>query len=114
MTRIQVELTGWLRSGNELEDIEQMVGWSRSTRLGIKFQIVWCEKNLCDTFSPYLELEQQKATMKRGQEQAEVRAGTNCESQLQALRALLQNEINPEQHQLTEISLQVAEAVPLP
>lgn len=32
------ESTGWLRSGDELEDIEQMAGWV-SPRLGIKFEL---------------------------------------------------------------------------
>jgi virulence-associated protein VagC len=33
-----VELTGWLRSGNWLEEIEQINGWV-SPRLGIRFEL---------------------------------------------------------------------------
>lgn len=85
------DLTGWLRSGNDLEDIEQMVGWV-SPRLGIKFELSDGELKI---YRPdgqpltYLELEQQR-------QQAEVRA-EQAESQLQ-VRALLQERgINPEQ-----------------
>lgn len=94
------ELTGWLRSGNELEDIEQMAGWV-SLRLGIKFELF--DGNLKiyrpdgQPFLTYLELEQQRKQAEVRAEQAEARA-EQAESQLRTLRALLQERgINPEQ-----------------
>ncbi len=101
------ELTGWLRSGSELEDIEQISGWV-SPRLGIKFELSNGELKIYrpdgQPFLTYLELEQQRQQAEVRAEQAEVRAeqaeirAEQAESQLQTLRTLLQERgINPEQ-----------------
>ncbi|AFZ03513.1 Uma2 family endonuclease [Calothrix sp. PCC 6303] len=99
------ELTGWLRSEDELQEIEQMVGWV-SPRLGIRFELV--DNNLQifrpdgQRFLSYLELDQlrqqecQRAEQERQRaENAESRLleerqrAENAEAELEALRALL-------------------------
>ncbi|MFH7028670.1 MAG: Uma2 family endonuclease [Heteroscytonema crispum UTEX LB 1556] len=87
------ELSGWLRSNNQLEDIQEMLGWV-SPRLGIRFELSNGELQIYrpdgEKFATYVELAQQK-------EQAQQRA-EQAEAQLQALRTLLQEKgINPEQ-----------------
>lgn len=93
------ELTIWRRSGDELEDIEQVANWV-SPRLGIKFELSEDELKIYrpdgQPFLSYLEVEQlwRQAEVRAGQaevraEQAEVRA-EQAEVQLQSLRALLQ------------------------
>ncbi len=93
------ELTGWLRSGDELAEIEQMVGWV-SPRLGIRFVLSDGELEI---YRPdgqrFLTYEQQAEAREQEQQrtqQAEARA-QQAEAQLQALRTLLQERgINPE------------------
>ena len=93
------ELTGWLRSGDELAEIEQMVGWV-SPRLGIRFVLSDGELEI---YRPdgqrFLTYEQQAEAREQEQQrtqQAEARA-EQAEAQLQALRTLLQERgINPE------------------
>ncbi len=86
------ELTGWLRSFDELTDIEQMAGWV-SPRLGIKFELSEDELKIYrpdgQSFLSYLEQARHWQQAEVRAEQAEVRA-EQAESQLQALRALLQ------------------------
>ncbi|MFH7028679.1 MAG: Uma2 family endonuclease [Heteroscytonema crispum UTEX LB 1556] len=94
------ELTGWLRSDNELQEIEQMVGWV-SPRLGIQFELFDGELQIFSPsgqrFATYLELSQQKELAQQQLEQEKQRA-EQAEAQLQALRALLQQRgINPDQ-----------------
>jgi Uma2 family endonuclease len=101
------ELTGWLRSGNELTEIEQMIGWI-SPRLGIRFELSDGELQIYHPdgrrFLTYSELaqeqEQSEARAKQAEaraEQAETRA-EQAEAELQALRALLQERgIHPDQ-----------------
>lgn len=94
------ELTGWLRSGNELAEIEQMIGWV-SPRLGIRFELsdgelqIYCRDGR--RFLTYSELAQEQEQAEARAKQAEARA-EQAEAELQALRALLQKQgINPDQ-----------------
>jgi Uma2 family endonuclease len=110
----EVELIGWLRSGKDLEIIEEMNGWV-SPRLEIKFQVT--SENI-EIFSPsgerflsYVELaqlrEQEKQRADEEQQRAEQErqradeAMTQLEQEkqrYQALEALLrERRINPEQ-----------------
>ena len=110
----EVELIGWLRSGEDLEIIEEMNGWV-SPRLEIKFQVT--SENL-EIFSPsgerflsYVELAQLREQEKQRAEQEYQRAEqerqradealTQLEQErqrYQALEALLRERgINPEQ-----------------
>jgi Uma2 family endonuclease len=94
------ELTGWLRSGNELEAIEEMMGWI-SPRLGIRFELSEGELVIyrpdAERFATYVELAQRLEQERQEKEQERQRA-EQAEAQLQALRALLQERgINPEQ-----------------
>jgi Uma2 family endonuclease len=87
------ELSGWLRSGNELTEIPEMSGWV-SPRLGIRFELSDGELLIYrpngQRFLSYEELDQQREQERQRAEQAE--------AELQALRALLQERgINPEQ-----------------
>ncbi|MCG6134586.1 MAG: Uma2 family endonuclease [Nostoc sp. LLA-1] len=87
------ELSGWLRSGNELAEIPEMSGWV-SPRLGIRFELSDGELLIYrpngQRFLSYEELDQQREQERQRAEQAE--------AELQALRALLQERgINPEQ-----------------
>jgi len=94
------ELSGWMRSGDELAEIPEMVGWT-SPRLGIRFELSGEDLVIYrpdgQQFLTYVELDQQR-------QQAEARAAQErqraeqAEAQLQALRALLQERgINPDQ-----------------
>ena len=100
------KLLVWLRSGNELEAIEQVAGWV-SPRLSIRFELSESELKIYrpdgQLFLSYLEVEQQRQQAKERAEQAEERAeqaqkrAEQAETQLQTLRALLQERgINPE------------------
>jgi Uma2 family endonuclease len=79
------ELTGWLRCGDELAEIEQMIGWV-SPRLGVRFEVSDDELQIYrpdgQRFLSYSELDQQRQQERQRAEQAE--------AELQALRALLQ------------------------
>ena len=100
------KLVLWLRSGDELEAIEQLAGWV-SPRLGIRFELSEDELKIYrpdgQLFLSYLEVEQQRQQAEERAElaqkrikQAEERAEL-AESQLQTLRALLQERgIDPE------------------
>ena len=109
-----VELIGWLRSGEELEVIEEMSGWV-SPRLGVRFQLT--PDNL-EIFSPsgerfltYVELaqlreqERQRTDEERQRADEEPQRADEALTQLeqerqryQALEALLRERgINPEQ-----------------
>ena len=93
------KLVLWLRSGNELEAIEQVAGWV-SPRLGIRFELSQSELKIYrpdgQLFLSYLEVEQQRQQAEERAEQAEERA-EQAETQLQSLRTLLQKRgINPE------------------
>jgi len=86
------ELTGWLRSSNELQKIDEMAGWV-SPQLKIRFELAEGELEIYQPdgqkFVTYVELAQQK-------QQAQQRA-EEAESQLQALGTLLQERgINPD------------------
>ncbi|NMG20558.1 Uma2 family endonuclease [Brasilonema bromeliae] len=94
------ELTGWLRSGNELAEIEQMIGWV-SPRLNIRFELSDGELQIYhpdgQRFLNYVELAQKQEQAEARAKQAETRA-EQAEAELQALRALLQQRgINPDQ-----------------
>ena len=101
----KVDLTGWLRSEDGLEVIEEMAGWV-SPRLGIRFELAEGELIIYrpdgERFANYLELaqrvEQERQEKKQAQQQAEqerLRA-EQAEAELQTLRALLQERgINP-------------------
>jgi Uma2 family endonuclease len=101
------ELTGWLRSNNELQEIEQMTGWV-SPRLGIRFELPNNELQIFrpdeQPFLTFLELDQLREQERQRAEQAEAQAqqerqrAEQAEAQLEALRALLREKgINPEQ-----------------
>ena len=69
-----VELIGWVRSGNELELIDEINGWI-SPRLGVKFQIT---TNNLEIFAPsgerfltFVELGQSKEQEKQRADEAE-------------------------------------------
>lgn len=85
------ELSIWGRSGDELEDIEQLAGWV-SPRLGIKFELSETELKIYrpdgQPFLSYLDVEQQRRQAEERAELAEERAEL-AEVELQALRALL-------------------------
>ncbi|MGH8000648.1 MAG: Uma2 family endonuclease [Brasilonema sp.] len=100
------ELTGWLRSGDELAEIEQMIGWV-SPRLGIRFELSDGELQIYrpdgGRFLSYVELAQEQEQAETRAEQAETRAkqaetrAEQAEAELQALRTLLQERgINPD------------------
>jgi Uma2 family endonuclease len=109
-----IELTGWLRSGDELVEIEEMRGWV-SPRMGIRFELSSGELEIYrpdgQKFLSYLELEQQRQLLQQQVEDAEARVedaearaedaearAEDAEAQLQVLRDLLQQRgINPEQ-----------------
>ena len=100
------KLVVWLRSGDELEAIEQVAGWV-SPRLGIRFELSEDELKIYrpdgQLFLSYLEVEQQRQQAQERAEQAQKRAeqaqerAELAETQLQTLRALLQERgIDPE------------------
>jgi Uma2 family endonuclease len=71
------ELTGWLRSGSELEEIEEILGWT-SPRLGIRFDLSDGELVIYrpdgERFATYFELAQQKEQAQQLAEQERQRA----------------------------------------
>jgi Uma2 family endonuclease len=71
------ELTGWLRSGSELEEIEEIRGWT-SPRLGIRFDLSDGELVIYrpdgERFATYFELAQQKEQAQQLAEQERQRA----------------------------------------
>ena len=87
------DLTGWLRSADKLEPIDQAVGWV-SPRLGVRFEI---ESETLAIYRPdgrrfltYEELEQEATQARQQAEQAEAR--------IRELEARLRQEgINPEE-----------------
>ncbi|MBW4634332.1 MAG: Uma2 family endonuclease [Iphinoe sp. HA4291-MV1] len=94
------ELTGWLRSGDELAEIEQMISWV-SPHLNIRFELSDGELQIYrpdgGRFLTYLELAQEQEQAEARAKQAEARA-EQAEAELQALRALLQERgIHPDQ-----------------
>ncbi|HEY9741507.1 MAG TPA: Uma2 family endonuclease [Coleofasciculaceae cyanobacterium] len=101
----KVDLTGWLRSEDGLEVIEEMAGWV-SPRLGIRFELAEGELVIYrpngERFANYLELaqrvEQERQEKEQAQQQAEQerQRAEQAEAELQTLRALLQERgINP-------------------
>ncbi|BAZ30811.1 hypothetical protein NIES4074_32780 [Cylindrospermum sp. NIES-4074] len=100
------ELSGWLRSDNELADIQQMAGWV-SPRLNIRFELSDGELQIYrpdgQRFLNFVELDQQRQQERQRADQAEIIAeaerqrAEQAEAELQSLRALLQERgINPE------------------
>jgi Uma2 family endonuclease len=101
------DLTGWIRDGEELPEIEQMLGWV-SPRLGIRFELSQGELEIYrpdgEKFVSYVELAKQKELAKQELEQQKQRTeqekqrAEQAEEQLETLRALLaQKGINPEE-----------------
>ncbi|MBD2344879.1 Uma2 family endonuclease [Anabaena subtropica] len=94
------ELSGWLRSGDELAEISQMAGWT-SPRLDVRFELLDSDLQIYrpdgQKFLTYLELAQQREEAQIQAEQERQRA-EQAENQLSALRALLQAKgINPDE-----------------
>lgn len=94
------ELTGWLRSGNELETIEEMLGWV-SPRLGIRFELYEGELVIYrpdgERFATYVELAQRAEQAEARAEQTEALLEQE-RLQAQALEAKLRElGIDPEQ-----------------
>jgi hypothetical protein len=93
------ELTGWLRSGSELQEIDEMVGWV-SPRLGIRFELSEGKLQIYrpdgQQFVTYVELAQQKEQAQQRAEQESQRAeqerqrAEQAEAQLQDIFARLQ------------------------
>ncbi|MCC5637761.1 Uma2 family endonuclease [Nostoc sp. CHAB 5844] len=103
------ELSGWLRSENELAEIPQMINWV-SPRLGIRFELSDGELQIYrpdgQKFLTYLELAQQREQAQIAAEQERQRAeqerqrAEQAETQLESLRTLLRDRgINPEELQ---------------
>jgi Uma2 family endonuclease len=101
------DLTGWIRDGEELPEIEQMLGWV-SPRLGIRFELSQGELEIYrpdgEKFVSYVELARQKELVQQELEQEKQRAeqekqrAEQAEEQLETLRALLaQKGINPDE-----------------
>jgi Uma2 family endonuclease len=101
----KVDLTGWLRSEDGLEVIEEMAGWV-SPRLGIRFELSEGELVIYrpdgERFATYVELAQRVEQERQEKEQAQQQAqqerqrAEQAEAELQTLRALLQERgINP-------------------
>jgi Uma2 family endonuclease len=101
------DLTGWIRDGEELPEIEQMLGWV-SPRLGIRFELSQGELEIYrpdgEKFVSYVELAKQKELVQQELEQEKQRAEQQkqraeaAEEQLQTLRALLAEKgINPDE-----------------
>ncbi|OCR01960.1 hypothetical protein BCD67_05625 [Oscillatoriales cyanobacterium USR001] len=71
------DLTGWLRSDNELNEIESMAGWV-SPHLGVRFEISSGDLEIYrpdgEKFLSYVELERRRAREKEGKELAQQRA----------------------------------------
>jgi Uma2 family endonuclease len=95
------ELTGWLRSGSELEEIEEIRGWT-SPRLGIRFDLSDGELVIYrpdgERFATYFELAQQKEQAQQLAEQERQRAeqerqrAEQAETKLQNLLTRLQEQ----------------------
>ncbi|MBD2438514.1 Uma2 family endonuclease [Nostoc sp. FACHB-110] len=108
------ELSGWLRSENELAEIPQMINWV-SPRLGIRFELSDGELQIYrpdgQKFLTYLELaqqreqaqiaaeqERQRAEQERQRAEQERQRAEQAETQLAALRSLLREQgINPDE-----------------
>jgi Uma2 family endonuclease len=94
------DLTGWIRDGEELPEIEQMLGWI-SPRLGIRFELSQGELEIYrpdgEKFVSYVELARQKELVQQELAQEKQRA-EQAEEELQTLRALLAEKgINPDE-----------------
>jgi Uma2 family endonuclease len=78
------ELTGWLRSGSELEEIEEIRGWT-SPRLGIRFDLSDGELVIYrpdgERFATYFELAQQKEQAQQLAEQERQRQNKSANEQ---------------------------------
>ena len=100
-----VDLIGWLRSGNELDVIEEMNGWI-SPRLGIKFQIT--SDNL-EIFSPSGERFLTYVELAQLMEQERQRADNECQraddERQRADQALSQLEQERQRYQALEALL---------
>lgn len=85
-------MTGWLCSGKELQEIDEMVGWV-SPRLGLRFELSECQLQIYrpdgQQFATYVELAQQKEQAQQRAEQERQRA-EQAEAQLQDIFARLQ------------------------
>jgi Uma2 family endonuclease len=88
------ELTGYLRSGEELREIPSMVGWV-SPRLKVRFELEGGELRLCGPdgrrFATYVELAAQRDREQQEKEQAQQRAeqqAQRAERLAEQLRAL--------------------------
>jgi Uma2 family endonuclease len=101
------DLAGWIRDGEELPEIEQMLGWV-SPRLEIRFELSQGELEIYrpdgEKFVSYVELARQKELVQQELEQEKQRAeqekqrAEQAEEQLETLRALLaQKGINPDE-----------------
>jgi Uma2 family endonuclease len=101
------DLAGWIRDGEELPEIEQMLGWV-SPRLGIRFELSQGELEIYrpdgEKFVSYVELAKQKELVQKELAQEKQRAeqekqrAEQAEEQLETLRALLaQKGINPDE-----------------
>jgi Uma2 family endonuclease len=101
------ELSGWLRSENELAEIPQMINWM-SPRLGIRFELSDGELQIYrpdgQKFLSYTELAQQReqaqilAQQERQRAEQERQRAEQAETQLEILRGLLRDRgINPEE-----------------
>jgi Uma2 family endonuclease len=88
------ELTGWLRSGNELETIEEMMGWI-SPRLGIRFELSEGELVIYrpdgERFATYVELAQ-RLEQKRQEKEQERQRAEQAEARAEQTEALLEQE----------------------
>lgn len=88
------ELTGWLRSSNELEAIEEMMGWI-SPRLGIRFELSEGELIIYrpdgERFATYVELAQRLEQERQEKEQEQQRA-EQAEARAEQTEALLEQE----------------------
>jgi len=94
------ELSGWLRSEDELAEIFQMLSWV-SPRLGIRFELSDGELEIYrpdgEKFLTYLELAQKREQAQIEVQQQRQRA-EQAEAQLEALRSLLREKgINPDE-----------------
>lgn len=101
------ELSGWLRSADELAEVPQMAGWT-SPCLGVRFELLDSDLQIYrpdgQRFLTYLELAQQKeeaqvqAEQERQRAEQERQRAEQAENQLDALRTLLQAKgINPDE-----------------
>ena len=89
LTALATAITGWLRSGNELAEIDQIIGWV-SPRLGIPFELSDDELQIYRPDGRRF-LTDSELAQEQEQEQAEAKA-QQAEAELQALRALLQEQ----------------------